>query len=206
MPNVGLEHRAEQRRRNHLATEQQQQHRVERAFLVLEQRRAPVRRGGRRRSASACSLMRLAFTNAVSAEREDRRRGEQDRRSPRSAPIRVRSRSYASPGLELGEGRPGSRVRVPASLRSRRARSGRSRAGAAGRARRASASSRRSRSSAPRPGARATAGQTYTSPSSTGGSVGSPAEPGPLPPRSGARPLSGTSSSIGNASTSVGPC
>src|SRR5579875_2564359 len=44
-----------------------------------------------------------------------------------------------------------------------------------------------------------------TSPSRVGASSTSPANPGPVPPESGERPLSAGSSSIGKASTSVGP-
>ena len=51
----------------------------------------------------------------------------------------------------------------------------------------------------------ATAGQITTSPRRVGASSGSTLKPGPVPPESGERPLSAGSSSMGNASTSVGP-
>src|SRR6266540_424895 len=52
---------------------------------------------------------------------------------------------------------------------------------------------------------RATCGHTTTSPITVGGSLASVGEPGPRPPWSGWRPPGATSSSMGNASTSVGP-
>src|SRR6266511_3969491 len=52
---------------------------------------------------------------------------------------------------------------------------------------------------------RATCGHTTTSPITVGGSLASAGDPGPRPPWSGWRPPGATSSSMGNASTSVGP-
>ena len=100
----------------------------------------------------------------------------------------------------------GAPARADASRRPRSVRRGRSRAGAAHRARRGARA--RLRRVTPRSEAwpLATAGHTTTSPSSIGriARVGRWC-PGPRPPWSGWRPDGGSSSSIGNASTSVGP-